>query len=382
MKTILVPLDGSAVAERAVPFAATIAKRAGWSILLLRAVNTLAAPTDRAVLVQKLTAQQALDATAEALAVNGLDVTTRVVDGQAETAILDATADEDVTLVVMSTHGRGGLGRFIYGSVADTILRHAPVAVLTVPPHGLDAWPPEQPIKILVPLDGSEVSRAALEPACELADILGGSLVLASVVTFPTYSMYAEGYAFVEPDPNDNLLIQTRRYLEEIAAELRTDTRPVEVCATYGTPYFGIMTIARDIKVGLIVMATHGRGGVTRALLGSVATATIRQTDVPIMLVRPDAVGDATETTSAVPAAEQPASTAEQAAAAPTVTLSLSADELEILTRAIGKQFLDEPVDPRWTEPVRLLLERLRSARAGTSAPAASVPSDPAMSAR
>jgi len=382
MKTILVPLDGSALAERAVPFAATIAKRAGWSILLLRAVNTLAAPTDRAVLVQKLTAQQALDATAEALAVNGLDVTTRVVDGQAETAILDATADEDVTLVVMSTHGRGGLGRFIYGSVADTILRHAPVAVLTVPPHGLDAWPPEQPIKILVPLDGSEVSRAALEPACELADILGGSLVLASVVTFPTYSMYAEGYAFVEPDPNDNLLIQTRRYLEEIAAELRTDTRPVEVCATYGTPYFGIMTIARDIKVGLIVMATHGRGGVTRALLGSVATATIRQTDVPIMLVRPDAVGDATETTSAVPAAEQPASTAEQAAAAPTVTLSLSADELEILTRAIGKQFLDEPVDPRWTEPVRLLLERLRSARAGTSAPAASVPSDPAMSAR
>ena len=55
--------------------------------------------------------------------------------------------------------------------------------------------------------------------------MFGGSLVLASVVTFPTYSMYAEGYVFVTPDPNDNLLIETRRYLEDIAAELRTDAR-------------------------------------------------------------------------------------------------------------------------------------------------------------
>ena len=63
----------------------------------------------------------------------------------------------------------------------------------------------------------------------------------------------------------------------------------------YGTPYVGIMTIARDFGVGLIAMATHGRGGVTRALLGSVATATIRQTGVPIVLVRPDAVEQAPE---------------------------------------------------------------------------------------
>ena len=383
MKTILVPLDGSALADRAVPFAATIAKRAGWSVLLLRAVTTLRAPTEAEGRTMVREARAALDAVAAALTADGLDVATRVVDNQAESAILEATAAEDVTLVVMSTHGRGGLGRFIYGSVADTILRHAPVAVLTVPPHGLDAWPPEQPIKILVPLDGSDVSRAALEPACELADILGGSLVLASVVTFPTYSMYAEGYAFVEPDPNDNLLIQTRRYLEEIAAELRTDSRPVEVCATYGTPYFGIMTIARDLKVGLIVMATHGRGGVTRALLGSVATATIRQTDVPIMLVRPDEVAHDAEAPPATPAAEEQSAPApDQEAAVPRVTVSLTADELEILTRAVGKQFLDEPVDPRWTEPVRLMLEKLRTARAGASAPAPSAPSEPAMPAR
>lgn len=382
MKTILVPLDGSALAERAVPFAAALAKRAGWSILLLRAVSTLRTATEAEGHAVVREARTALDAVAAVLTADGHTVTARVVDNQAESAILEATADEEVVLVVMSTHGRGGLGRFIYGSVADTVLRHAPVPVLTVPPHGLHVWSPEQQIKILVPLDGSEVSRAALAPACELADTLGGSLVLASVVTFPTYAMYAEGYAFVEPDPNDNLLIQTRHYLEEIAAELQTDTRPVEVCATYGTPYFGIMTIARDFKVGLIVMATHGRGGVTRALLGSVATATIRQTDVPIMLVRPDLIEDATEAPPATPAAEEPAASApEQEGAVPTFTLLLSADELEILTRTVGRRFLDEPIDPHWAEPVRVLFEKLRAARAGTCDPAASAPSEPATSA-
>jgi nucleotide-binding universal stress UspA family protein len=283
----------------------------------------------------------------------------------------------------MSTHGRGGLGRFIYGSVADTVLRHAPVPVLTVPPHGPDEWPTDQRIKILVPLDGSELSKAALTPACELADVLGGSLLLASVVMFPSYGMYAEGYAFVDPDPNDNLLIQSRQYLEEIAAGLRTEARPVEVCATYGSPYFGIMTIAQDLKVGLIVMATHGRGGMTRALLGSVATATIRQTGVPIMLVRPDEAELAPEDPpAAAPAADEPTPTAEQTTAVNSVTLALSPDELEMLARIVGERFYNEPVDPRWADPVRVLLEKLRTARARQSEQAPSAPKAPALTAR
>jgi nucleotide-binding universal stress UspA family protein len=380
MKTILVPLDGSALADRALPFAVTIAARAGWSIRLLRAVNTFPAPTEAAGLALVREARAELDAVAARLVADGIQASTRVVDKQAETAILDETADQDVVLVVMSTHGRSGLGRFVYGSVADTVLRYAPIGVLTVPPHGLDTWPADQQIKIMVPLDSSELSKAVLEPASELADVLGGALLLASVVTFPHYAAYAEGYVFAEPDSDDNLLIQTRHSLEEIAARLRTDGRPVEVYARYGNPYFDIMAIARDHGAGLIVMATHGRGGTTRALLGSVATATIQQTDVPIMLVRPDAVEPVPEAPSASPAtAEQSALAAEPATTVPAVTLSLTADELEILTRAVAKQFFDEPVEPRWAEPVRLLLEKLRTARAGASEQALA---EPAMSAR
>lgn len=70
----------------------------------------------------------------------------------------------------------------------------------------------------------------------------------------------------------------------------------------YGSPYFGVMTIGRNRGAGAIVMATHGRGGVTRALLGSVATATIRQTDVPLMLVRPDAIEYAPTDVATTPA--------------------------------------------------------------------------------
>jgi nucleotide-binding universal stress UspA family protein len=360
MKTILVPLDGSELADRAVPFAATISTRAGWSLLLLRAVNTLSAPTEASGLALKREAQAALDAMAASLATDAVRAVTRVVDRQAETAILDAAAEEDVSLVVMSTHGRGGLGRFIYGSVADTVLRHSPVPVLTVPPHGLEAWPTDKPVKILVPLDGSALSSAALAPARELADMLGASLALASVVTFPRYATYTEGVTFIEPDPNDNLLVQARHYLEEVADGLRTETCPVEVYATYGSPYFGITTIARDLGAGLIVMATHGRSGMTRAVLGSVATATIRQTDVPILLVRPIEA----EQTREAPSAKEPSLTAELAEAEPTIALSLSVDELEILKRAVGDRFHNEPVDPRSAEPTRQLLEKLRTARA------------------
>jgi nucleotide-binding universal stress UspA family protein len=193
MTIVLVPLDGSELAARALPFSTTIAARSGWSLLLLRAVDTLSAPTDAAGLALEQAAQEALDALAASLEASGVNAVTRVVDGQAETQILEATADENVSLVVMSTHGRGGIGRFTYGSVADTVLRHTPVPVLIVPPHGLKRWPTDDRIKILVPLDGSSLAASVLGPACELADALGGSLLLTTLVESSRFMSYAEG---------------------------------------------------------------------------------------------------------------------------------------------------------------------------------------------
>ena len=371
MKKILVPLDGSALADRAIPFAATVAARATCDIVLVRAVSTLSVYSESASVALKREAHEALNVAAAVLEAQGLSVVTRVLDQPPEAAILEAARDPDVGLIVMSTHGRGGLGRVIYGSVADAVLREAPVPVLTVPPHGLATWPTDQRLKILVPLDGSDLSKAALAPACELAEILGGSLLLASVVTFPSYAAYAEGYVFVDPEVTESVVEEARQSLEEIAAGLRSETRPVEVCTTFGTPYFGITNIAREQGAGVIVMATHGRGGMTRALLGSVATATLRQTDVPIMLVRPVEAEPGLDLSQ--PAA-QPAgvSTPPPATKAPMplVTFSLSPDELTLLTRIVGERFYNEPANSRTAEQIRHLLEKLRTAPA-TSTPSA-----------
>ena len=226
---------------------------------------------------------------------SGVRGVTRVVDGQAETQILEATADEAVSLVVISTHGRGGLGRFISGSVTDTVLRYAPVPVLTVPPHGLERWPTDKRIKILVPLDGSRLAASVLRPACELADVLGGSLLLLTLVESSRFASYREGYLFGEPNDNDDDLVAARGRLEAIAVGLRTGTRPVEVRAVFGTPYFDIAAIARDVGAAAIAIATHGRGGLGRALLGSVATATLQRSAVPLLIVRPDPVDQESE---------------------------------------------------------------------------------------
>ena len=290
MKTVLVPLDGSELAAQALPFATTIAARSGCSLLLLRAVNSLNAPTDAAGLALKQAAQEALDAVAASLAADGVTAVTRVVDGQAETRILEATADEDVSLIVMSTHGRGGIGRFIYGSVADTVLRHTPVPVLIVPPHGLKWWPSDDHIKVLVPLDGSELAASVLRPACELADVLGGSLLLLTLVESSRFASYSVGYVNGEPDENDDELVAARAHLDDVAAGLRTTSRRVDTQAVFGTPYFDIAAIARDVGAGAIAIATHGRGGLGRALLGSVATATIQRSEVPLLIARPSLV--------------------------------------------------------------------------------------------
>jgi nucleotide-binding universal stress UspA family protein len=225
-------------------------------------------------------------------------------------------------------------------------------------------------VKIMVALDGSALARAALEPAGELADILGGSLLLTSIVTFPQYAAYADGYTFVDADQTNNVVAETRHELEELAAGLRTETRLVEVAVTYGSPYFGITALARDLGAGLLVMATHGRSGMSRAVLGSVATATIRRTEVPILLVRPVETQQVVE---ALPAIEAPP-VAALVEAEPTIAIALSATELEMLTKVVGERFHNEPVDPRSAEPVRRLLEKLRAARA---VPPAQAPASP-----
>jgi nucleotide-binding universal stress UspA family protein len=308
--TTLVPLDGSSLAERALPSAAALA-RAGGKLILFEAVPLgpeLSLDYEIALHEARsyLASVKTWLATYESLA----HVETSVALGDAGPAIIAAAAERHVDVIAMSTHGRSGLGRLLYGSVADAVLRHAAVPVLLFPAACERIWgasPPghtnqgpagsarapgsgatARPPRILVPLDGSALALEALPAASPLAETLGGEVILVQVLEL-TSPAYAALYPWLEPD-RGAALAEVRRALAGVAAPLRARGFHVTTVAEVGEAAATIAAIAREQQVDLIVMATHGRGGVARLVLGSVATGLVQQSPVPLLLVRPAAL--------------------------------------------------------------------------------------------
>jgi nucleotide-binding universal stress UspA family protein len=201
LRTILVPQDGSVLAEQAIPYAVRLARSTGATIVLVRATAASPLPgadagvTERAAIAR---AEAELGAIADRLRDDGLTVNTHVFYDAADTAILTAARQEDADLIVMSTHGRSGLNRWVYGSVADAVMRAAPVPVLLVPATCTTTWAAERPLRLLVPLDGSAIAEAALGPVGELATALGAELLLTQVVELPV-PMLTDGAVYI-PD--------------------------------------------------------------------------------------------------------------------------------------------------------------------------------------
>ena len=294
-RTILVPLDGSALSERALPEATALAARSGARLLLLRvAVANFVTRNDPLTGEPRL-ADLAADYLRDVAARAGDRSTAETIEaaGEPGPVIGRVARERGVDLIVMATHGRSGIGRWLYGSVADYVLRHAPVPVLLVSPHCERPWTAEGVAgRVLVPLDGSQVGAAALGPAVDLAATLGTGLLLAQVVAYPPYTGYGYGgalevapYAF---DPETER-VAAERYLDAAAAPLRRAGCDVATCADLGPAAPTVARLARERGAVAIAMATHGRGGLARAVLGSVATGVVRLAGVPVLLTRPAA---------------------------------------------------------------------------------------------
>jgi nucleotide-binding universal stress UspA family protein len=162
--------------------------------------------------------------------------------------------------------------RWLNGSVADQVLRRAQLPVLLVTADCRHRWPAEQPLRILVPLDGSPLGEHVLPVAAELANLLKAELVLLRAVE-------AEDEAG---------LGAVRGYFEDLAGRLKGQgASAVTDCARLGEAADVIEGVAREERADLIAMATHGRSGLARVLAGSIATATLRRASVPLLLVRP-----------------------------------------------------------------------------------------------
>ncbi len=294
---ILVPLDGSPLAERALPYADALARATGASLTLMTAIEhdqdgmlaRLPALRERLEHGARDQAAQYLERSAALLRAWGRTVSTLITGGRPAEEILDAAERLDAALIAMATHGRGGLQRWLVGSVADKVMRLSPRPTLLVRPA--EEQGPLQPLtlsRLMVPLDGSPLAEQALTPAVEVAHGAGARLLLVRVEPWVATTLAATGEAaaLVNVDELETAVArEAEQYLADVRGRLPADL-PVETAVLRGFPALELIAYAERERVDLTVMSTHGRGGLERLVLGSTADRLVRA-GLPCLLVRP-----------------------------------------------------------------------------------------------
>ena len=324
---IIVPLDGSPRAELALPVAARLASASGGSIVLLRVVAIPAeyAPAmyASALSASPFYAQELLDAelararhyladVAQSEQLMGIRTETAVLSGAAAPVILAGAGGDQgppADLIILCSPGRSGFTRWALGSVAQKVARHSPVPVLILREENFgradqvtEAAPP---LRALVALDGSGVAEAAIVPAAQLVAALAapaqGALHLTRIVPLPALQSWQE-YQQQDGQVREQALLEATTYLSTVADNLRH-----RVATELGLKVTLSVTVNEDVagtlinmaELGketgtyevqgcdLIAMATHGRGGLQRWMLGSITERVLEGTKLPLLIIRP-----------------------------------------------------------------------------------------------
>jgi len=322
-KTILVPLDGSELASAALLYAGSLAKSVGAAVVLLRVTPAPGAihsdgraamlkldyqslrtaqsysPEDKPLRTHEhleighpqppwiehemAEADRYLIAISAQLMKLGIPTQTLIRPDDIAGTILDVADEIQADMIVMASHGRGGIGRFLLGSVADRVVHHAKVPVLLIRPtitagddKSLDATTSFR--KILVPLDGSELATRVLPHVQQLASLSG-----AEVTLFRSYLDLVGS----DDAPDPEIARQTAgSYLQVIADNMSKQSIHPHTLIERGRAAECILDVAESMPADLIAMSTHGRSGITRFLMGSVADRVARHAHIPVLLVR------------------------------------------------------------------------------------------------
>lgn len=314
---ILVPLDGSARAERAIPVAARLARASGGVVVLLRVAGLHSAfvpyPSGDPWTVQKIIdadvteARDYVEGIAGLYRLKGVRVKTEVIVGSAANTILSVAEAGRFDLIVLCSHGASGVRRWMLGSVAEKVARYAPAPVLLLRDGGptlADAPPEEGALRVLIPLDGSAHAEAAMLPAARLIAALAApgpaALHLFRVIALlePTESGQREWEA---------LMREAKQYLSATVAHLREELNAGEQeTAKLVTTWSvicdddiaaGILRVAEAGEAtyangesgtsDVIGMATHGYGAIRRWALGSITERVLHASKLPLLIVRP-----------------------------------------------------------------------------------------------
>ena len=325
--SIIVPLDGSTFSARALPTAVAIARKRGVPLQLLSVHTPLVVPLpypDAPVYdktfdeTQREALQQALQGYASRISAEvGLVPKTAVFEGDPAVVLAEEATRRNASLIVMTTHGRGGFTRVWLGSVADELVRRSPVPILIVRPNDAEddpaaaasagaaalggiADPAQVPLspteslypfhRILVPLDGSSLAEEILEPALSLGVPGETSYVLLRMVPVPKTVLPPDETFWTarEMAAQNAARGAAEKYLEGAASRIRDAGHPVVtvVCVGHDAART-IMQEAGERGIDLFAISTNARGGLARLRLGSVADKIVRGAECPTLVGRP-----------------------------------------------------------------------------------------------
>jgi nucleotide-binding universal stress UspA family protein len=303
IKRIMVPLDGSQLAEQALPLARSLASTFEAELLLTMAVvsgDHYTSDEHSGILAEagRLASEQYLAAKEQQLVEAGFHVRTAVATARPHIAISSLCDLERVDLIVMTTHGRSGVTRWTMGSVADKVLRTTNTPLILIHPtmHGA---PPSAIDRVVAALDGSELAEAALPLAQRLAKAMNAKLHLVRAVIPPAAVFGAEYLPGTLP-VLEEMEADATRYLEATVENVRSAGLAATGIVRTGIPAEIILAEASE-PGDIIVMSTHGRSGVDRWFLGSVADAVVRHGDIPVLVVRSWVTLDQPEYSEATP---------------------------------------------------------------------------------
>ena len=299
LRRLLVPLDGSHLAECVLPAAISLGVRLNACVILLHVLERAAPPVvhgDRH-LTEMGRAEEYLSEVASRYAMRPVEIERHVhpnLEGDVAKSIIEHETALRADLVVLSTHGRGDARRVLLGSVAQQVLRGGARPVLLIRPAD-----PSRPAvaegfelrRIVVPLDGAAPSEAVLPLSVTFASAWEAEMVLIQVVpTLATVSGERAGVARFTPSATAASLdmeeAAAEKYLKSAAALIQTSGAAVSISVARGDPAQAILDTARRRDAGMIAMATHGRAGLDAIFSGSVASRIAAKYPHPILLVR------------------------------------------------------------------------------------------------
>jgi nucleotide-binding universal stress UspA family protein len=306
-RSILVPLDGSPFGEQALPLALALAGRSAANLQVVHVHVPLAEefaetwPGFESTVNPALRrrSQGYLDTVVRRLqpgAGGDVAVSSALLEGTVLEALQEHVVATGADLVVMTTHGRGPLARAWLGSVADALIRRLSVPLLLVRPREA-AGPAAEPAlrHVLIPLDGSPLAEDILEPAVALGGWEGVEYTLVRVIPpmipwactgYPVAAGYEDVLAQLE-QLHAQERAEAAAYLEHVAAGLRESGVRVRTrIASHDQPAVAILDEAKAHPDGLVALATHGRGGLPRLFLGSIADKVLRGSALPVLIHR------------------------------------------------------------------------------------------------